>query len=789
MRRLMLLLAIVLPLTTGLAVASFTGTDGKNRSEPVSAARPPTPDPTYGLPFPAAPHAPPRLAGASARWIWVKRTTDTQRVGLRRAFQLARKPEAATLLATADNYFTLFVNGRRVGGTEARPGIGMGWQDVHRFDLTPLLTAGRNVIALEAKNAGGPAGAIALLQLRWGRRHQEMVSDAQWRGREDPPAGWEQPSFQDSTWDPATVLAELGGGPWAGGLRNWPGLGEDPPYLAHLAVEPDAVTLISSGRGQVHGLNQPNHGAALMVELPAAEVPEAEAPSVLVDFGREITGRVRVESASAAPVRVAMSLGESEDEALHGPYTGVRMLEIPARGRISGANSAFRYAKLAFLAGPRPIRIGSIRCDHVYYPVQYRGAFACSDPMLTRLWYVGAYTAHLCMQTDIWDAPKRDRARWMGDLHVSGEVINNVFLDRFLMQQTLDRLREEAGQPMRRHVNGIPGYSCAWVGGQADLYRHTGDLAYLKRQHDALIELLEFFRGELDDRGLFANRRGEWPFVDWSPGFNGVDPHALKATHLFMVRELKEGSWLLGEMGDSQAAEKYRRWADEATAAARRYLTDPATGTFGDRWQENSWALYSGVATNTQAVAIWTHVLSHRYPEELFITPYQHNYTLQAMSAFGHTAEALEFVRWYWGGMLAEGATSTWEGYDPRWPKEHFHRYLQADNGRGYFVSLAHGWSSGVTTWLTQAILGVRPLEPGMRRVSIHPELVDLSWVRGKVPTPRGPIEVSVYKDSLALRAEVALPPGTQAQFALPGRPVQELGPGRHQLTARAGMQ
>ena len=59
------------------------------------------------------------------------------------------------------------------------------------------------------------------------------------------------------------------------------------------------------------------------------------------------------------------------------------------------------------------------------------------------------------------------------------------------MQQTMDRLREEAGTPMHGHVNGIPGYSCAWVGGQADLYRHTGDLAYLKKQLSDLDTQLE----------------------------------------------------------------------------------------------------------------------------------------------------------------------------------------------------------------------------------------------------------------------------------------------------------
>jgi hypothetical protein len=339
---------------------------------------------------------------------------------------------------------------------------------------------------------------------------------------------------------------------------------------------------------------------------------------------------------------------------------------------------------------------------------------------------------------------------------------------------------------MHSHVNGIPGYSCAWVGGQADFYRHTGDLDYLKRQHEALISLLEYFRDEMDERGLFANRRGQWQFVDWSPNFNGVDPHALKATHLFLVRELKEGAWLLDQMGDHPAAARYQSRAEDAARAAQLYLTDSSAGTFGDRWQENIWAVYSGVATPAQREAIWTRVLSHRYPAELFITPYQHNYTLQAMSALGHTREALEFARWYWGGMLDEGATSTWEGYDPRWPKEHFHRELQADNGKGYFVSLAHGWSAGVTTWLTQAILGVRPIEPGMRRVSIRPELADLSWVKGKVPTPRGPIEVDVRREGQGLRVDVALPAGTTAEVTLPGQPMRELGPGKHSVRSGA---
>src|SRR5579875_3683590 len=86
-----------------------------------------------------------------------------------------------------------------------------------------------------------------------------------------------------------------------------------------------------------------------------------------------------------------------------------------------------------------------------------------SDPLLNRIWELGAYTSHLCMQDDIWDAPKRDRARWMGDLDVSGHVIDAVFADHFLMQETMNALIHDAGQPVDRDVNHIPGYSAFWV--------------------------------------------------------------------------------------------------------------------------------------------------------------------------------------------------------------------------------------------------------------------------------------------------------------------------------------
>ena len=40
------------------------------------------------------------------------------------------------------------------------------------------------------------------------------------------------------------------------------------------------------------------------------------------------------------------------------------------------------------------------------------------------------------------------------------------------------------------------------------------------------------------------------------------------------------------------------------------------------------------------------------------------------------------------------------------------------------------------------SVLGVKPLEPGCKRVRVAPQLGNLKWVEGKYPTPLGPIRV-----------------------------------------------
>jgi len=160
--------------------------------------------------------------------------------------------------------------------------------------------------------------------------------------------------------------------------------------------------------------------------------------------------------------------------------------------------------------------------------------------------------------------------------------------------------------------------------------------------------------------------------------------------------------------------------------------------------------------------------VGHQPYSGLIISPYYNYYVIRAMAETGHRDAALSWIRQYWGGMLQEGATSFWEAYDPSWYKEDFHASLQSDNRSGYFVSLAHGWSSGPTAWLMEEVLGIKPTGPGFSTVDIRPDLVDLKWAKGAEPTPHGLLKVDAHKsDTGKLIIAIDLPANVIAHVSV----------------------
>ena len=745
------------------------------------SAHPPTLDPTYGMEAKAQTVAAPTVP--LSKWIWSPKM-DNETIFARATFSLPQVPHGASLYVTADDGFEVYVNGQKVGASPSS--TDNAWANVQRFQVTKLLRAGSNVIAVRAFNAGGWAGLLARLDVDG---NELLTTDEQWlvTDRGDLPAEWTQASFDASSWPKATIMAPLGGAPWGKSLVNWPGLNNDAPYMAHLAIAPKSAQAVAGSEQFISAAPFGSGGETQVKVAPAA----GTAPVLVVDFGQELAGRLQVWGTDGAAITV--TTGESREECDHqepqldnnGPFT----LQLEGSDPASTPYTAFRYAKLTFSAST-PVELTRIICDHKYYPVKYKGTFDCSDPLLTRIWYTGAYTAHLCMQEEIWDAPKRDRGLWIGDMQVTGETINTVFGDKFLMEHSIELIRDRAqsGRPPTelptQDVNGIPGYSAAWFCTLADFYRHQGDKGFLASQHDKIISLLKYQQTEFDTNNLFINPYKEWPYTDWAKDFILDGPVTRATSTLFIIHGIREAVSLLRELGDTANADKYSAWADQLTESVRAQLADSNTHTFGDRLQENAQAVLSGVATPEQYTAIapifragspaWV------VPKDFFevMSPYYGYFVLNAMKKLDLQQDALDLIRRYWGDMLKRGATTWWEEFDPSWPD------VQKTLDRNNYLSMCHGWSSGPTSYLTETVLGVVPTSGGYKTVDIAPQLGDLTWAEGDVPTPNGLIHVRVDRRGDSVTAAVALPAHVSATISLGGKSLKADKAGNYHLTA-----
>src|SRR5262245_25537796 len=134
--------------------------------------------------------------GRGVSWIWFNEGDPASKAPaepryFRRAFDVGRVIDEATLDIAADKQFTLWLNGTEVGKSD-NP------KRVYHFDIKKNLVAGKNVVAVEAKGSGGPSGL--LVRMSYVPNGQSVVgisSDASWKTAKTADAGWQKADYDD----------------------------------------------------------------------------------------------------------------------------------------------------------------------------------------------------------------------------------------------------------------------------------------------------------------------------------------------------------------------------------------------------------------------------------------------------------------------------------------------------------------------------------------------------------------------------------------------------------------
>ena len=472
---------------------------------------------------------------------------------------------------------------------------------------------------------------------------------------------------------------------------------------------------------------------------------------MLYDFGREVFGYLRL---SNQEYIINVYYGESREEALDKEHC--ETLDQLKPGRREPDSKAFRYV---YIEGDYALGAwwDDVWMEYEYAPFdeQRSGKFRCSDDEINRIWDVAAYTMDLTTREFFMDGIKRDRWTWSGDAIQSYLMNYYLRFDAECVKRTIRQLRGK--DPVTAHVNTIMDYTFYWFKSIHDYYEYTGDVAFVREMWTRMVTLMDYVEGRINSHGMAEGLPDDWIFVDWVD-FPMHKRGTLAFEQILLMKAMETMAICAELVGDAQVsgyrikAETLRNkikqtfWSNELKA----FFHAIEEGTMNRQITKfpNMFAILYGLADEEERHDIMQSVMLN--PDVPAITtPYMRFYELETLLIDGHHGQVLKEIRDYWGGMLREGATSFWEKYNPEENgAEHLAMY-----GRPYGKSLCHAWGASPVYLLGKYYLGIRPTKPGYKEFEVRPNLGDLEWIEGDVPTPNGMIHVYMDRHEIKVRA------------------------------------
>ncbi len=478
--------------------------------------------------------------------------------------------------------------------------------------------------------------------------------------------------------------------------------------------------------------------------------------AIRVDFGTESAAWIEFDSPDFNGGTIKMGVSEFKAPA-HEPNHAIGVPEkIGDTYRLKLNPQYYEGVRFGWIYiksfSGKPWHITAIRAVCQIKPTNYNGSFSCSNPMLTRIWYTGAYTVKLNLLHHYFGAilmDRGDRISWVGDAHIAQSTAMTAFGNFNFVKRNLNI---SAGKG-----NGIASYYLYWILSLVDYYRYTDDAAELQRYYPLVKTLLA--------RAATNFAHPHIAFYGWGDRLGGFasaeNPQTREAYRMLFVETCRRFAWAAGTAGNKTLQTQYTTIADEYAAKIQRQSSWVQTVNI----YPASDGINAGVPTAAQERELYRRCFANRL-DRLAYSPFNEYFVVEAMARIHQWDEALETVLDDWGGQINYGGTTFFEAYRPSW-----NSIIPTNGGIPSTIcgptSLCHPWSSGCTTWLTQWIAGLRPITPGFATVDIVPHLGrTLTWVKTSALTPHGTISESLNVNRGT--AKYRIPSGIMARIGVP---------------------
>lgn len=668
--------------------------------------------------------------------------------------------------------------------------IGAGWRDDAHDPHIPEIVAGVPVESFDARLAAPDWFAEAFDDSAWAAAQKIVAVHFGARGRSQPPTDPYGPLLPSG-------LARLSGARMV-------------PLSARAAVHAFAPDLSPIGpAARVEAAIAA--GGAPQARLAALSIAEGGHGLICLDMGRITAGFVDFDI--SAPAGTVVELHYTEGPAgTPGPFGAHGGSRYVARGFADSHRvfdkKGFRFAYLLIHGAAGTVTLHDFSVEEHLYPTTGAAGFASSDPALDQLYRAGCRTVALNAWDAFIDCPTREQRAWAGDAVVHQMVHLATNADWRLAMRYIelsDSPRSDGILPMS--VAGdveagegftIPDWSLHWLHGLWNIYRHSGERAFVKTHLPSAERVLRWYL-PFFSRSNVLQDVVEWNLVDWSALYSEAQSAILTALWARGLKEFLEMAEWLGE----QASAAWARGLYARCQAGFELFWDEARGLYVDHARggvaqrpvnqlAGALAIVSGLAPqhrwgriiaaitdeNRLVVRSWMFPGPGAPPEKAGasfrqmilggLTPDWNveteivraepfmSYVVHDAVALSGEADRLPPMLMRWHEFLTDG----YDTFGENW-------------GTGTRV---HGWSSTPTRDLATYVLGITPAEPGFAVARIAPRLGHLAWVEGAVPCPQGLIRVSLRADNLTIDSPVPV------LLDLSGTPRRRLPAGRQMV-------
>lgn len=694
---------------------------------------------------------------------------------LRKEFMADGPVVRARAYITGLGNYSLHINGQKVGDRLLDPAYTQYDKTVlyATYDVTSDIQAGRNAIAVELAPGfyyyNTPKLLMQLVINYADGTSTTITTDNTWQidtsgptiFDNDPnsasgqpvfggetydarrnPVGWDQPGFDATRWQPATVLPAPGGRLVAE---------SEPPVTVAENVTPVAVT-------------EPTPG------------------SYVVDMGRTITGWIRLTAAGQPGDKVSLQYGEKlnadgtvfsrpspgprdrwqRDEYIFGS-SGVQTWEPTFTFK------SFRYVQLDGLSAPP--QLSDVLGRVVHSAVPTAGQFSSSDTLYNQI--------HQAMQRTTLNAllgypaidPANERNGWTGDTQlITPSMTDNFGMDAFLAQwlnDIQDGQRDNGSisviDPIRDGCcyGWAPEWDAAYPIVAWDLYVRYGDLNVLESHYDSLTKYMQWQLGSLKDGISPPGPYGDW----YSPGYGPAPEDRRLSATAYMYHETMLMAGVAAALGHDGDAANYRSTADLIKTKFNELFLDTSSGQYRTasdpsyRQASNAIPLAFGMVPEEYRASVVQglvdDVAAHggHLNTGILGTPA----LLDALTNNGHAdvAHTIANQTTYpsWGQWLQAGADTFWEAWG-----------LSAR-------SHDHPMFGTVDAWFYEDVAGISPdpNHPGYQHSIIKPHpMATPSQASASIDTVYGPVASAWSADTTSFTLNVRVPGNASATVDVP---------------------